>query len=109
MLVRHLPPESATKTALRNAMDDTERKRITEDADPSEGQWSQTEMLLALIYDAMRWQIHISAGGKGKKPDPLPRPGVKSRKRRKRAPLSPEKAEFLFRRINPPDTEPDGG
>lgn len=110
MLIRHLPPESATKTAIRNATDPGELKQMSETADPSKGQWSQIEMLLALLVDSVRQQtyamVRLQAGSKaGKAPDPVPRPGIPPKGRRARKTLSPEKAEFLFRWINGPDAE----
>ena len=87
--MRALPPESATKTALRNKMGDAEIKQASTSADPSQGQWSQTDMLLASLIDTVRWLLHITVianGGKGKSkpPEPVPRPGVapKGKKRR---------------------------
>ncbi len=106
-LIRHLPPESATKTALRNAMPDTQVKDMSQAADPARGQWSQAEMLLALLVDAVRnltyTTVRLQAGGKaGKPPQPVPRPGVKPRTPRKK-PLNAEQRELLFRRIRGED------
>lgn len=86
-------------------MDDSEIKSLAETADPSEGRWSQTEMLLALLVDRVGQLIHVTAGAKGKPPEPYPRPGVKPKGRRKRKPLTPEQAERLYRVINGPDAE----
>ena len=102
-LIRHLPPESATKTALRNKMADGEISQTAKAADPSKGQWSQQEMLLASLIDAVRWLIHvtlISNGGKSKKPDPTPRPGVKTKGKKGRPALTPAQQEAVFRRIH---------
>lgn len=107
-LIRQLPPESATKTAIRNAMPETDTKQAATSADPSQGQWSQTEMLLALLVDSVRslqYALIKVNGGKGKPPDPIPRPGVKPKGKRARKPLTQEQAEFLFRHINGPDAE----
>jgi hypothetical protein len=107
VLIRHLPPESATKTALRNAMDDIETKQMAETADPSKGQWSQTEMLLALLIDTVRQLNHttirLQHGKKaGKGPDPIPRPGVKPKTPRRKT-LTSAQRELLFRRIRGED------
>ena len=104
-LVRHLPPESATKTALRNRMGDAEMATASKTADPSKGQWSQTEMLIASLIDAVRWLVHITVvanGGKGKSkpPEPIPRPGVKPKGKKTRRQLTPQQQEAVFRRIN---------
>jgi hypothetical protein len=102
-LIRHLPPESAVKTALRNRMSDAEIARASQDADPSQGPWSQQEMLLATISDKLSWLLHVTLvahGGKSKKPEPTPRPGVKTKSAKKRRPaLSTAQAEAVLRRI----------
>lgn len=103
-LIRHLPPESATKTALRNKMSDAEIARSAKDADPSRGQWSQEEMLLARISDQLAWLLHVTLvanGGKSKKPEPTPRPGVKAKGVKGRRPaLTTAQAEAVLRRIH---------
>lgn len=105
MLVRRLPPESATKTALRNAMGDAELSQASKSADPSQGQWSQTEMLLASLIDSVRWLVHVTVianGGKGrsKPPDPIPRPGVKAKSSKSRKTLTPQQQEAVLARIH---------
>lgn len=106
-LLKYLPPESATMTALRNAYPES----VNEDGpDPAEGRWSQLEMLVATCADELRnlRYVYTSANaGKGKKPtppDPIPRPGVDRNKRRKPK-MSDAEANFLWRHINglPPD------
>jgi hypothetical protein len=77
--VRHLPPESATATERRVAQPEGEGGGSQVEAD--EVPWSQSELLLAAMYDALRrieW-LYVSAHAKNppKPPDPLPRPGVK--------------------------------
>ena len=101
MLIEHLPPESSTMTALRNANPDV----ITDDGpDPAEGRWSQLEMLLAAVVDELRffrWAYSVANAGKGskpKQPEPIRRPGVE--KKRKRTELTPEQYDWLFRHIN---------
>lgn len=67
MLIRQLPPQSAT-WASQNGGDSL---------------WGLTEQLLAAAVDALNvanWQRSASGAAKGqqpKKPQPIPRPGVK--------------------------------
>jgi hypothetical protein len=106
VMVRHLPPESATKTALRNGMTEAEYRQASQGGDPSQGQWSHTDMLLASLIDAVRRTEYVMIrvnGGKGKPPEPFPRPGASSRPRRR---ISEKQAEFLYRWINGPDSDP---
>lgn len=75
VLVAHLPPESATKTALREALTDEQQASLP--APVGHGPWSQVELLLALVADRLAilsWQ----QGGDNSvpQPKPLPRPGV---------------------------------
>ncbi|MEV0830899.1 hypothetical protein [Nonomuraea rubra] len=102
VLLRNLPPESRLKTALRNEVPDQELRRMSEGADPSTGQWSHAEMLQALVIDALREIRYVLVkvnGGKAKPPDPLPRPGVKARRKGRRH-LTPQQQEAVFRRID---------
>lgn len=120
VLIRHLPPESATATAQRNAADPEALARAAEHADPATGRWSHMEMLLASLVDAVRqliWTTAAVRGAKGKQPEPMARPGVQP-SRLKRQPLTPEQTKRLFRWINPtgqgdqahePDDDADGG
>lgn len=108
VLIEHLPPESATMTALRNANPES----VSEDGpDPAKGRWSQAEMLLASAVDELRYFRHAYATShteKGKKgppsPDPIPRPGTEKKKSQKTK-MSDAQADFLWRHINglPPD------
>ena len=102
-LIRHLPPESATKTALRNEMGDAEIDQAARASDPSEGQWSRTDMLLAVLIDEVRELSYATVRvqtGKGRRPEPLPRPGVRPKSRRKRPKMSAAQREMMFARIN---------
>lgn len=88
MLVRHLPPESATKTALRNATPVADLQETVEDADREYGAWSQTDMLLAELIDVARWLQWSKTEAAEKKqppPKPYPRPGVGREDKRQRA------------------------
>lgn len=106
VLIQNLPPESATMTALRIATPEEELERTSEDADPTQGRWSQLEQLVAAQLDVLRQQLHAfyvaNSSGKGVKPqppEPIPRPGVK-RARKKLAEPTPAATETLFRLIN---------
>lgn len=88
VLVRHLPPESATMTALRNAMPPELLKRESDDADPGRAPWSHSQMLEASQLDTLRMILHVlvaANGGKpGEPPAPTRRPGVAGQKKRRR-------------------------
>lgn len=108
VLIRRLPPESATMTELRNSYPES----VSEDGpDPAEGQWSQAEMLLAAVVDSVRmlqWTYVSAHAGKGQRPErpePIPRPGTGRAKRKPR--LSDAQAEFLYRHINGLEQDPD--
>jgi hypothetical protein len=105
VLVENLPPESATMTALRNAMTAQEYEQQAARGEPEKDRWSKTEQLLALLYDAVCDLQYITAvanhsgkGRKPKRPTPLPRPGVT--KPKSREPMSEQAANTLFQLIN---------
>ncbi|MFJ5070255.1 hypothetical protein ACIQC7_27980 [Kitasatospora sp. NPDC088556] len=110
MLIQHLPPESATRTALRLAV--PLEDRYVQDAverDPEAGSWSQDQMLLAQIIDVLRAQHYSflkANGAKGIEPPPqVPRPGVAPAVPRRPAALSADNADLLFQLINGPPAE----
>lgn len=79
VLLTHLPPQSATMTALRNRTPDSELDRLSREADPSKGSWSQSDMLIAQLIDAVRELTTVTCrlnGAKVTAPDPVARPGV---------------------------------
>jgi hypothetical protein len=80
VLLDHLPPESATMTALREEFTDDELSAMAKNAEPSgHGPWSHPDLLLAGISDRLDWviwAIFAVQGGKGDRPTPMPRPGV---------------------------------
>ncbi|MFE9003074.1 hypothetical protein ACFYOY_13175 [Streptomyces sp. NPDC007875] len=105
VLIQHLPPESATMTALRNDLTDEELAEQAEHGDPEKGRWSQVEQLLALIADRVARLEYVTilanSDSKGKKPtppEPIARPGAKPRKPKPK--LSDSSAEVLFQLIN---------
>lgn len=109
VLIEHLPPESATMTAIRNAHPDV----VSSDADPAQGRWSQDQMLLAQLVDEIRWLRWItvatnsSAGNTPPQPEPMPRPGVVSARPAARR-LGDQQYDFLWRHINGLDTSESG-
>lgn len=101
VLIQHLPPESATWTALRNAMPEADLAAQADSGEPEKGRWSQEEQLLAAVVDAIRrleWVlICVNTDKKSKRPDPpepLRRPGAGPRK--KTAQLTDKSANRLF-------------
>lgn len=104
VFVQHLPPESHTMTALRNATSDDELAEQADAGEPERGRWSQTEQLLALLADHVARLSYITLlanSGKGAKPsvpEPIRRPGA--RPPGLKAPMTDEGAEVLFQLIN---------
>lgn len=101
VLIQHLPPESATWTALRNATPEAELAAHAEKGEPEKGRWSQQEQLLATAVDAIRrleWVlICVNTEKKSQRPDPpepLRRPGAGPRK--KKAQLTERSADRLL-------------
>jgi hypothetical protein len=96
VLVDHLPPESATKTAAREEL--TPEDLAAMPAPSGYGPWSNVELRLADVHDALQWVIYAvyhSQGGKPKKPDPYPRPGVASKRQGRK--VSAEGLAYLQR------------
>lgn len=105
VLIQHLPPESATKTALRNTLSEEELADQADRGRPEEARWSQQDQLLAAAVDALRRVEYVlicaHSDGKSKRPtppEPIARPGAKTR--RPKPTLTNEGAEVLFRLIN---------
>ncbi len=101
VLIQHLPPESATWTALRNAMPAEELAAQAEKGEPEKGRWSQQEQLLAAAVDAVRrveWVLLCTNIEQKSKwpdpPEPMRRPGAGPKK--KQAQLNQNSAETLF-------------
>lgn len=85
VLVDGLPGESLTKTAVRDALDDDELLDMAKEPPRGHGPWSNTDLLLASAIDHLKWVIfavYAAQGGKPKRPEPTPRPGVKRKQRR---------------------------
>jgi hypothetical protein len=105
VLIDHLPPESATITAVRGGLADEELEERGRAADPAKGRWSATDMLLAGITDELRTlqhlyvSAHVKAGQAGPAPQPVPRPGVAKGRRVRRSRLTEEQRRILDPRL----------
>lgn len=105
VLIQHLPPESATWTALRNGLSDEELAEQADKGEAEKGRWSQLEQLIAANLDAARRieYVLICANTEKKSqrpnpPEPVPRPGAKPL--RPKAKLTENSANVLFQLIN---------
>lgn len=103
MLISQLPPESATATAIRNAVAESGEAEVGgDDVDPSEGRWSLTNILLAGLTDEIRWQRfefrQVNSSQPGQAPSQVPRPGIKAKKQR-RAKITMEQRVMLDPRL----------
>ncbi|MGW6946194.1 hypothetical protein ACWGHD_04625 [Streptomyces xanthophaeus] len=104
VLIEHLPPESSTMTALRNALSPEEVAAHADDSKPEEGRWSQQELLLASLSDAVRALEHtliclkVEKGKWPTRPAPMRRPGVDVPETKPG--LSEARAETLFQLIH---------
>lgn len=104
ILIQHLPPESATWTALRNATDPDELAGQAETGEPEKARWSQLEQLVAVVADRVAhlewalWTVNIEK--KSQRPDPpepIRRPGAAPRKKKPK--LNENSANRLFQLI----------
>lgn len=104
VLIEHLPPESATWTALRNELPAEVLAEQAEKGEPEKGRWSQLEQLLAANLDATRrvewalWVINTDKAKRPDPPDPTRRPGAGPRKTQ--AQLTEGSADRLFQLIH---------
>ncbi|MEV7250765.1 hypothetical protein [Streptomyces cyaneofuscatus] len=77
--IEQLPPESATKTAMRNAVPDDVMAQASADYRPDLAAWSRLEILLVELKDEIRLSRAVAiaaAGGTAPEFTPTPRPGV---------------------------------
>lgn len=105
VLIERLPPESATWTALRNAMSPEELAAQADKGEPEMAPWSQLEQLVALVADRLarvEWVLWcVNTDTKSKRPDPpepIRRPGARPRKTK--AKLTETSADRLFQLLN---------
>ena len=105
VLIQHLPPESATWTALRNGLSDEEIAEQADKGEPEAGRWSQLEQLVAAVADRLARVEYVlicaNTDSKAKRPDPpepIRRPGAKPV--RPKAKLTESSAQTLFKLIN---------
>jgi hypothetical protein len=105
VLIQHLPPESHTMTALRNATPAEELERQADEGEPEKGRWSQTDQLIAAMYDRLgRIEYVLICSNTDKKskrpapPEPMRRPGGVPA--RTKSALSDVQASTLFELIN---------
>jgi hypothetical protein len=74
---------------MRDALSDEELAELVNQPRQGHGQWGRVDLRLAAIEDALRQQTAITIWLAGKRegqprlPEPVPRPGVGIRKRRK--------------------------
>jgi hypothetical protein len=102
VLIEHLPPESATKTAIRNSIPAEELERAGEGR-PDLAPWSGTETLLAAVKDEIRLLRITLLAVNGNKPGeftPTPRPGIPPKSAQKsRKSLTDEQRRALDPRL----------
>jgi hypothetical protein len=105
VIIQHLPPESHTWTALRNAMTDEELAAQADGGDPEHARWSQLEQLLAVVADRIARVEYVlvcaNTDKKSKRPEPpqpIRRPGA--RPPRPKAKLTDASADRLFQLLN---------
>ncbi|MFE0845262.1 hypothetical protein [Streptomyces rochei] len=100
MFIEHLPPESHTMTALRNALTPEQLAAQAEGGEPEKSRWSQTEQLLAVVADRvarLEWVLICVNTEKKQRPDPpepIRRPGAGPRK--SKAQLTEKSANTLL-------------
>lgn len=98
VLIDRLPPESAVKTALRDAQGAMALAEAAKNGSAGADGWgsySNTDMHLGALIDEVRWLRHAiyhAQGAKPKRPGQYPRPGVMPPKTHK---LSPAAQQYL--------------
>jgi hypothetical protein len=87
VLIEHLPPESATMTAIRRDLPEEATVPDSESVDPESIPWSTNALLLASVVDEIRVSNYLFVqANRGKDsqappaPQPILRPGVQKPK-----------------------------
>jgi hypothetical protein len=94
VLLDRLPPESATKTAMRDEFTDeelAEQAKAHAGENHGHGPLTRTDLVLFDLLDALRWieyGLYRSQGGKPPEPSPTPRPGLVDPKKNKKKELA---------------------
>lgn len=97
--MKHLPADSAFKTAQREQYTDEQLAAMPDDG--PHGPWSRTDLLLAAVFDAVGTLIHVQLARAGQATDPPPplrRPGVLGARRREVNPQTKAYFEAIRRR-----------
>jgi hypothetical protein len=90
VLIRHLPADSATRRAL-----------------DAESVWGLNEQLLAAVVDGLHAGNWQRGGGKGKRPEPIARPGIHRRRQRVgHTDRDPAQVAAYLARFKPPPPAP---
>lgn len=98
LLIERLPPESATKTAIRDSLTPEQLAAHRGDDGDTErrfGPYSNLDMHMAVLIDEIRWlryAVYASVGADPEEPKPYPRPGLTAAKK-----VSPEALDYLAR------------
>lgn len=99
ILIERLPPESATKTAMRDALSDAEIAALAKDQTPEgHGPLTRSDLLLLDIFDQLRWleyTVLSVLGAKPPVPKPSPRPGLVTEDDTTPKPLPAKNVAFL--------------
>ena len=101
VLIHHLPPESATWTALRNALTDEELAEQADEGEPEKDRWSKAEQLLAAVADRLARVEHVlicaNTDKKSKRPqppEPIRRPGARPPRPKAKLNRDPDQRAF---------------
>jgi hypothetical protein len=107
VLLKHLPPEGAVNTAMRNRLPD--HVLFDDDRDPATGKWSTVEMLLAVLIDEIRnWQwtyIQAHTDKRVPRPTPIRRPGAGARTRRGLTLVAAQALDPRLRGLSPEEAQ----